>query len=80
MYIGNRQIIWIERIDDNNNNDRNMRSNYKLIIKKANTNFQRMSFPIGAPKIWNEIPVVYKEIGRKETFTSELSQYQQSVK
>lgn len=41
-------------------NDRNMRSQYKLIIKKPNE--ERMSFTIGAPKIWNEIPDEIKEI------------------
>lgn len=37
-------------------NTNNTRSSNKLIIKKPNNNFQKTSFNISSPVLWNKIP------------------------
>lgn len=56
-------------------NTNNTRSNNKLIIGKPKNNFQKTSFGMGGPIIWNALPNDIRSISKNEIFKKEILRY-----
>lgn len=71
--INNNAPQYLQSIIKINRN--NTRSNNKLIVNMPKNNFQKSSFNIGAPIVWNRLPNEIRTIKESDNFKKEINDY-----